>query len=823
MRRGFTLMELSVALVLTGLLAGLYLTFSTKNSNAECYTTTQAQMNTVREAIERFSIKNDRFPMPAMRNVGVDHKNYGREAAAGDLDPAVNGAVFGALPFQALGISVENASDCWGNKYTYAVTQALTTSNTNGGFLDPNTPGRLSIKTNATVTFLSEAGYAIISHGVDGLGAVKNNYNAQSNTPASRKWCEDQGTLKTANCSRKNALVSAEFNDGKNPGPYFDDIVVYRGKPWRIGMMADSNVYSWGANGDGQLGDNSQTERHTPVRVKLATGITSFKHISAGHSSCAIGNDDKVYCWGRNFTGDVNYATSTTPFSVTPKGITISGSVPGTFTSLASGYEVGGTLQSTHCATGSDNTTYCWGRNIYGELGNNSSGNNYEGLQTPVGGGFTPGKLVMVSHSGGHGCGVDKDTGRGWCWGNNDKGQLGNGASGATSSTAVGVIMPTGISAFVDIAVGTDHSCAVGGTDVFCWGNNSSGQLGDGTKGGPRPLPEKIDNTTGAKFVGVGAGDSFSCAITYDSNNTNNSGRIYCWGKNDLGQLGINNNDAERTKPSMINFPAGVDTNSFYFVKLAVGKSHACAIGSDRKVYCWGKNGNGQIGNNTTSSAELRATPMTKPNDVPGFIAIDVGSEHTLAIAWDGSGPPAAPNNGGWGDWSSCSGSCAAPVGVKTRSCLTLPGVPCEGLSEIACTVNDASCPPPPADDWSAWGPCSGACGGGNGTQTRTCQSGTCSGPNTQACVNTNACASAQCGSPWLSSPTNTPSGANCLVGVPSAPTSQCQCFPSSAAPHYNGIRIFFNCVSGSSVVPCTAEWNDLAKATCTSLFGCTP
>lgn len=231
---GFSLVELAVVLAISGVILGFVLKVTGAAGNRDCYAVTQKQIENAREAVERFAIANDRFPMPARRNVGVESPSYGREAVVGDLD-LVSGAVFGALPFQALGIASENAADCWGNKLTYVVTQDLTDP---AKFVIPATSGAVSINTTNSNVFLGGAGYAIVSHGGDQLGAVKNNYNTVTNNPADRKWCAADATqIRTQNCDVvNNILISTKFNDGKDGAAnFFDDVIVYRGKPWRIG------------------------------------------------------------------------------------------------------------------------------------------------------------------------------------------------------------------------------------------------------------------------------------------------------------------------------------------------------------------------------------------------------------------------------------------------------------------------------------------------------------------------------------------------------------------------------------------------------------
>lgn len=333
MRRGFTLLELSVALVLTGLVTALFLKISDKSDTASCYVTTKKQIETIKDAVERFAMKHDRFPIPAVRNAGVEDKLYGREAATvADVTISitnntpltviddVNGALFGALPFQALGIPVENASDCWGNKYTYAVTKELTDP---AKFLDNNTLGKLSIKTTPSITFLAEAGYAIISHGADELGAVKNNYAHATD----RKWCNlNNSLISTYNCSRTNNLISAEFNDGKDGAEkFFDDVIVYRGKPWRITPMngvcgtsvnsCTSGTLSVNNSGSGCqnrawscLGQNGGTDSNcfisNPCKLCGNTYLSCLGGTASGVSVGTCGGSATWYCIGNTNTGD---------------------------------------------------------------------------------------------------------------------------------------------------------------------------------------------------------------------------------------------------------------------------------------------------------------------------------------------------------------------------------------------------------------------------------------------------------------------------------------------------------------------------------------
>jgi prepilin-type N-terminal cleavage/methylation domain-containing protein len=226
-RRGFSLLELSMVLVVSGLMLGFLTQMTSSVDAAQCYTSTKTQIITINEAIQRFARKNDRLPMPAARNIGIEDINYGREALAAAIDQA-GGVSFGALPFQALGLSPTMAGDCWGNKFTYMVTTALTTNASSGGYLDSTIEGNIARKNNSGGSADAKIAYAVVSHGMDELGSVELNY-----TGVSKGWCGGAADLRTINCRAATAEVAdAVFNDGKNAAAnYFDDIVLAGGKP----------------------------------------------------------------------------------------------------------------------------------------------------------------------------------------------------------------------------------------------------------------------------------------------------------------------------------------------------------------------------------------------------------------------------------------------------------------------------------------------------------------------------------------------------------------------------------------------------------------
>lgn len=225
MRRGFSLLELAITLGMVALAMGFGMKFvqTGGGSDSDCYAATRTKLFDIRGAVEKFARAHDRLPAPAARNVGPEDATYGRESKNSGVTYA-DGVSFGALPFQALGLPVTFAGDCWGNKFTYVVTTSLTFA----GSLSNATPGNIKLARglNANEVASGSSAYSVISHGADGVGAAKLSQNDMG-------WCAGNTSLEGVNCLATSAkVVDTTFNNGKDAGAnYFDDIVVAAAKP----------------------------------------------------------------------------------------------------------------------------------------------------------------------------------------------------------------------------------------------------------------------------------------------------------------------------------------------------------------------------------------------------------------------------------------------------------------------------------------------------------------------------------------------------------------------------------------------------------------
>lgn len=275
-------------------------------------------------------------------------------------------------------------------------------------------------------------------------------------------------------------------------------------------LMSSGAVKCWGLNEHGQLGDNSASNRSSPVEVVgLSSAVTD---IIAGYShTCALTMSGAASCWGFNAYGQLGDGSSS---NTRLKPVAVVGLGSGV-ASLAAG--TGHT-----CAVMESGAAKCWGHNVIGQLGDNSTVNRV----TPVDVfGLNSG---VVSISGGiyHTCAV-MDSGSVKCWGQNTYGQLGDNSTTHRRTPVDVVGLEAGVTS---LEAGSNHICVVmkaGG--VKCWGRNYYGQLGDNSTTNKLTPVDVYGLTSGILAVTVGG--NHNCAIL-------STGGIKCWGYNGSGQLG---------------------------------------------------------------------------------------------------------------------------------------------------------------------------------------------------------------------------------------------------------------------------------------------
>ena len=517
--------------------------------------------------------------------------------------------------------------------------------------------------------------------------------------------------------STTDRLVPVAVSQGALPsGSSIRDLTA--GEYHTCAIASNNKAYCWGYNNDGQIGDNTTTDRSAPTAVNqggLPSGALVNQISAGGFHTCAIAsNDSWVYCWGSNVNGQLG--DNTTTMRTAPE-LTLQGSIPaGTqIRQVSSGV-------SHACVVGSNNLPYCWGANDYSQLGDNTTTQR----NTPVAvsqGGLPSGRMVNQIVAGGvHSCAIASDN-KSYCWGLNDSGQIGDGTS-TTRATPVAVSqggLPSGVTANQIANRGGGHTCITGSDNQsYCWGYNAHGNLGNGTTANAtspvqvNPIiapilsqsvyrlyqpstattPGQPLATTDTPATLDGIADPFRMRLgltnemrskpmvtsidsgAYSSCATNSDDWAYCWGEGWAGQLG-NGDTVDSSMPVAISqgaIPSGATIR-----QLSAGLRHVCVIASDNWVYCWGENNRGQLGDN---SVDRRNTPVAlNRGNIPTGATIreiTTGAEHTCAIASNNRAYCWGNNDDG-------------QVGDGTNTARTTPVVVSQGAMPSGALVNQIS------------------------------------------------------------------------------------------------------------------------------------
>jgi alpha-tubulin suppressor-like RCC1 family protein len=354
-------------------------------------------------------------------------------------------------------------------------------------------------------------------------------------------------------------------------------------------------AYAWATNTSGQLGDNTTANRSSPVSV--VGGFSDWVSASAGGShSLGVRANGSLWGWGDNFFGQLGDNTAS--------GRNSPVSVVGGFTDWVSA-SAGGSHSLGVRANG---TLWAWGINGNGQLGDAT----ITSRRSPVSvvGGFTDWVFASAGVSGQHSLGI-RANGTLWAWGSNANGRLGDGTTTDRSSP---VSVVGGFTDWVSVSAGRYHSLGVRANgSLWGWSRNTNGQLGDNSITDRSSPVSVIGGFT--DWVQASAGTSHSLGVRAN-------GTLWAWGLNTYGQIGDNTATSQRSPVSVV----GGFTD---WVQASAGSRHSLGVRANGTLWAWGRNTEGQLGDNTTTS---RSSPVSVVGGFTDWFFASAGADHGLGI-----------------------------------------------------------------------------------------------------------------------------------------------------------------------------------------------
>lgn len=436
-------------------------------------------------------------------------------------------------------------------------------------------------------------------------------------------------------------------------------------------VMSSNEVSCWGFNGDGQLGDGTRIDSSMPVKTRTsssdATPLSIVVKIAAGQNgTCAVTTNGEVKCWGRGSSGELGDGLSSSN-QTSPTDVVGFGGVG----RLSGARDIsGGGLHN--CAVVESGAVACWGQNTIGQLG--VGDNDSRSIPTRTSGAgphadFQVTGTVRVSdgsRSSDTSVAISLVSGAKVRYGRSNfvafrdrqtltpivddgSGQAsysfsGTLPAGVAFDAATGVFTGPPSNAWrtrvAQISAGSDHSCVVTATStVKCWGNNTFGQLGNNSfTSSAVPvdvMTSAADSTPLSGVVQVSAGYGHTCAVM-------SSGGVKCWGWNGsnpvYGQLGDNTTTSSYTPVDVVTSAAD-STPLSGALQVSAGFRHTCALMNTGGVKCWGGNGAGQLGNNSTTSVLAPVDVVTSSADstpLSGVAQVSIGDSHSCAVLESG-------------------------------------------------------------------------------------------------------------------------------------------------------------------------------------------
>jgi alpha-tubulin suppressor-like RCC1 family protein len=406
---------------------------------------------------------------------------------------------------------------------------------------------------------------------------------------------------------------------------------VAAGTFYTLAIRTDGTLWGWGNNGSGQLGSGAYggNDHTTPMQIGTAT---NWRSVSAGEQhALAIRTDGTLWAWGWNNDGQLGDGTRENRYAPTQIGTAT------TWKSVSAG-------SSNTLAVRTDGTLWAWGSNIYGQLGTGTV--DYDTHLMPVQiGTATNWQSVAAGFS--YTMAVRTD-GTLWAWGQNDKGQLGNGTISNYNSQTTPAQIGTATN-WQSVAAGFSHTMALrtDGT-LWAWGESSEGQLGDGTTT-TRGIPAQVGTAHNWESVSVGGFQTVAARA---------DGTLWAWGRNTSGEVGSAALvTAIRPSPQQIG-AAGM------WQSMSASTSYTLAVRTNGTLWAWGQNFDGQLGDGTTTQ---RYVP-TQIGTASTWKSVAASTQHSVALRTNGTLWAWGSNfNGQLGDGTTTDHLAPVQIGTATN------------------------------------------------------------------------------------------------------------------------------------------------------------
>jgi alpha-tubulin suppressor-like RCC1 family protein len=385
--------------------------------------------------------------------------------------------------------------------------------------------------------------------------------------------------------------------------------------------LENGRAYCWGENDYGQLGDGSTTNSSVPVPVTTAGALAGKKltEISAGGGggldTCALDSTGTAYCWGSNYDGALGDG-STAASSAVPVAVATHGALAGQQIAQIS------TGSDGACALDTAGAAYCWGDNDFGEVGDGTTASSSSPVAVYTKGALAGRKLTQISAGYEDSCALDT-AGAAYCWGDNSTWELGDGQGGSDGdySSVPVPVRTTGALAgktLTQISAGWSYGCALDTAGAaYCWG---SGPLGSTETSSVPVAVDARGALAGHPLAQISAGLGATCALAM-------TGTAYCWGDNTYGELGDGS-----TVSSVV--PVAVDNRGAlagkFLAQVAAGAFHACAADDTGAIYCWGDNNQGDLGDDRGAASDV---PVLVGPQAPARVTA-VPGDKAATVSW---------------------------------------------------------------------------------------------------------------------------------------------------------------------------------------------